>query len=98
MLDADLLEASLAVLAASPFHGEGHRKGWARLRHGSTRTSRRRVLWLMHVHGLLAPSRSGTPRGLRNQNATIIPRTIDTKLGTYLTTTVTGQGRDPCGR
>jgi hypothetical protein len=28
-----------AVLAASAFHGEGHRKVWARLRHAGTRTS-----------------------------------------------------------
>src|SRR2546421_389077 len=37
MPDADLLEAIRAVLAASPFHGEGHRKVWARLRHGGVR-------------------------------------------------------------
>ena len=43
LLDADLLEASRAVLAASPFHGEVHRKVWARLRLGDTRTSRRRA-------------------------------------------------------
>ena len=46
MPDADLLDAIRAVLAASPFHGEGHRKVWARLRHGGVRTSRRRVLRL----------------------------------------------------
>jgi putative transposase len=44
MPDADLVAAIRAVLAASPFHGEGHRKVWARLRHGGTRTSKRRVL------------------------------------------------------
>ena len=55
MPDADLLEAIRAVLAASPFHGEGHRKVWARLRHGGTRTSRRRVLRLMRENDLLAP-------------------------------------------
>ena len=32
MPDAALLEAIRAVLGASPFHGEGHRKVWARLR------------------------------------------------------------------
>lgn len=30
MPDAALVEAIQAVLAASPFHGEGHRKVWAR--------------------------------------------------------------------
>jgi putative transposase len=54
MPDTDLLEA---VLAASPFHGEGHRKVWARRRLAGVRTSRRRVLRLMREHGLLAPAR-----------------------------------------
>jgi hypothetical protein len=46
MPDVALVEAIRAVLAASPFHGEGHRKVWARLRHGGVRTSKRRVLRL----------------------------------------------------
>ena len=58
-----LVEAIRAVLAASPFHGEGHRKVWARLRMQGVRTSRRRVLRLMREHDLLAPSRVGSPRG-----------------------------------
>jgi transposase InsO family protein len=93
MPDADLLEAIRAVLAASPFHGEGHRKVWARLRHGGTRTSRRRVLRLMRENDLLAPSRAGAPRGPRAHDGTIIPDTIDTMWGTDLTTTVTGEGQ-----
>ena len=32
MPDAALVERIRAVLSASPFHGEGHRKVWARLR------------------------------------------------------------------
>lgn len=32
MSDADLVEAIRQVLADSPFHGEGYRKVWARLR------------------------------------------------------------------
>ena len=47
MPDAELVEAIRAVLAASPFHGEGHRKVRARLRRGGIRTSGRRVLRLM---------------------------------------------------
>ena len=93
MPDADLLEAIRAVLAASPFHGEGHRKVWARLRHGGIRTSRRRVLRLMREHGLLAPSRTGSPRGPRPHDGTIIPETIDTMWGSDLTTTLTGEGQ-----
>jgi putative transposase len=92
MPDAALVEAIRAVLAASPFHGEGHRKVWARLRHGGVRTSKRRVLRLMGEHDLLAPSRVGTPRGPRNHDGTIIPETVDTMWGTDLTTTWTGEG------
>ena len=74
MPDAALLEAIRAVLAASPFHGEGHRKVWARLRISGIRTSLRRVLRLMRENGLLAPSRVGAPRGPRNHDGTIILR------------------------
>jgi len=45
--DDGLTAAIQGVLAASPFHGEGHRKVWARLRYAGTRTSLRRVLRLM---------------------------------------------------
>ncbi len=82
-----------AVLAASPFHGEGHRKVWARLRHGGVRTSKRRVLRLMREHGLLAPTRVGAPRGPRSHDGTIIPGAVDVMWGTDLTTTWTGEGQ-----
>ena len=36
MTDSALTVAIRAVLAASPFHGEGHRKVWARLRYAGT--------------------------------------------------------------
>jgi hypothetical protein len=65
MPDAGLVAAIRAVLAASPFHGEGHRKVWARLRLAGVRTSKRRTLRLMREHGLLAPSRTGPPRAGR---------------------------------
>ena len=93
MPDAALVEAIRAVLAASPFHGEGHRKVWARLRHAGLRTSRRRVLRLMGEHDLLAPTRVGAPRGPRAHDGTIIPATVDTMWGTDLTTTWTGEGQ-----
>src|SRR5215213_2407791 len=80
MPDAALVEAIRAVLIASPFHGEGHRKVWARLR-------------LMREHDLLAPSRVGVPRGPRSHDGTIIPATVDTMWGTDLTTTITGEGQ-----
>jgi transposase InsO family protein len=93
MPDDALLAAIRGVLAASPFHGEGHRKVWARLRHGGIGTSRRRVLRLMRTHGLLAPSRVGSPRGPRNHDGTIIPERVDMMWGTDLTTTITGEGQ-----
>ena len=93
MPDAALVEAIRAVLTASPFHGEGHRKVWARLRIAGVRTSKRRVLRLMRANNLLAPSRVGAPRGPRNHDGTIIPETVDTMWGTDLTTTYTGEGQ-----
>jgi putative transposase len=91
--DAALVEAIRAVLTASPFHGEGHRKVWARLRLAGVRPSKRRVLRLMREPDLLAPSRVGAPRGPRTHDGTIIPTTVDTIWGTDLTTTLTGEGQ-----
>jgi putative transposase len=93
MPDAALVEAIRAILAASPFHGEGHRKVWARLRHAGVRTSRRRVLRLMRENDLLAPTRVGSPRGPRGHDGTIIPDALDVMWGTDLTTTITGAGQ-----
>ena len=64
MSDADLVEAIRQTIAGSPFHGEGYRKIWARLRHGGLRTSKRRVRRLMRENGLAAATRSGSPRGV----------------------------------
>ena len=93
MSDEALTTAIRDVLAASPFHGEGQRKVWARLRYAGTRTSLRRVLRLMRQNNLLAPTRAGAPRGRRNHDGTIIPDTVDTMWGTDLTTTITGEGQ-----
>jgi transposase InsO family protein len=92
MPDAALLEAIRAVLTASPFHGEGHRKVWARLRLSGLRTSKRRVLRLLRENNLLAPARVGAPRGPRAHDGTIIPERVDTMWGTDLTTTLTSEG------
>ena len=93
MPDAALVEAIRAVLTASPFHGEGHRKVWARLRVTGLRTSKSRVLRLMRENTLLAPSRAGAPRGPRTHDGTIIPERVDLMWGTDLTTTLTGEGQ-----
>jgi transposase InsO family protein len=93
MPDTALVDQIRSILAASAFHGEGHRKVWARLRLAGVRTSKRRVLRLMREHGLLAPSRVGSPRGPRNHDGTIIPDTIDTLWGTDLTSVWTAEGQ-----
>lgn len=87
--DQELVEHIRAVLAASVFLGEGYRKVWAKLRHRGIRTSRARVLRLMREHGLRAPTRSGTPRGPRSHEGTIIPPAPDMRWGTDLTGTWT---------
>ena len=60
--DRDLVLHIKATLTDSPFHGEGYRKAWARLRYAGIRTSKRRVLRLMREHQLLAPQRQGAAR------------------------------------
>jgi transposase InsO family protein len=89
MPDAALIEAIRRTLASSPFHGEGHRKVWARLRHAGLRTSKERVRRLMRENGLQAMTRTGRPRGPRNHDGTIIPEAIDAMWGTDMTATVT---------
>ena len=93
MTDAALTVAIRDLLAASPFHGAGHRTVWARLRHAGTRTSLRRVLRLMRENDLLAPTRVGSARGPHAHDGTIIPETVDTMWGTDLTATLTGEGQ-----
>ena len=57
--DDDLVQHIRRVLAESPFHGEGYRKVWARLRHRGIRTAAERVRRLMREHHLRAPRRGG---------------------------------------
>jgi putative transposase len=93
MSDDALLAAICGVLTESLFHGEGHRKVWARLRIRGVRTSKRRVLRLMRENALLAPSRVGSARGPRSHDGTIIPASVNEMWGTDLTTTITGEGQ-----
>ena len=67
--DATLLGHIRADLQASPWHGEGHRKVWARLRVHGVRSSKVRVRRLMREHGLLAPMRMGHPHGPKAHDA-----------------------------
>ena len=87
--DEDLVGHVREVLEASPFHGEGYRKVWARLRHQGVRTSKERVRRLMREHGLQAPHRVGRRRGPRAHEGTIVTEAPDVMWGTDMTTTVT---------
>lgn len=87
--DATLLGHIRKVLADSPFHGEGYRKVWARLRFQKVRTSKDRVRRLMREHGLQAPHRLGHAHGPKAHDRTIIPDKPNVMWGTDLTTTVT---------
>ena len=64
----------------------GSSQGVGAVAFAGLRTSRHRVLRLMREHALLAPARTGSPRGPRNHDGTIIPETVDTMWGTDMTT------------
>jgi putative transposase len=87
--DADLLVHIRKILTDSPFHGEGYRKVWARLRFGGIRTSKDRVRRLMQEDHLQAPHRLGKAHGPKAHDRSIIPDKPDEMWGTDLTTTVT---------
>jgi putative transposase len=93
MSDEELVAAIRRRLRDSPFHGEGHRKLWARPRFAGIRTSRRRVLRLTREHDLPAPQRGGRPRGPRAHDGTITTARIDLMGGTDLTSVTTGEGQ-----
>lgn len=86
--DAVLTDKIRAVLAASPFYGEGHRKVWARLRFEGVRTSKARVLRLMREAQLLAPSRT-IPKAENPHAGTITTERPNEIWATDATATVT---------
>jgi len=83
--DSALLEYIRTVIEESSFHGEGHRKVWARLRMRGVHTSRRRVLRLMGENKLLASQRFSSHPGPKNHDGTIIPDNIHEMWGTDMT-------------
>jgi transposase InsO family protein len=93
MTDNALVTAIKHLLATSPFHGEGYRKVWVRLRFEGIRSSLRRVLRLMREHGLLAHQRVGKPRGSKAHDGTIITERVDEMWGTDMTAVMTGEGQ-----
>src|SRR5215471_2814873 len=87
--DAMLGETIRAVLTASPFLGEGHRKVWARLRWQGVRTSKARVLRVMREAQLLAPTRVGHPHGPTAHDGTITTDRPDQMWGMDATSCLT---------
>ena len=81
------------VLEASPFHGEGYRKAWAKLRVAGIRTAPERVRRLMREHDLQTPHRVGQAHGPKAHDGTITTAVPDVMWGTDMTATVTvGEG------
>ena len=77
------------LIAASPFHGEGYRKMWARLRcQKQMRTSRERVRRVMRERGLQAPHRQGRRQPWEHRG-TITTDRPDQMWGTDMTLTLT---------
>ena len=60
--DPVLVEHIRQVLAESPFHGEGYRKVWAKLRFAGLRTSKERVRRLMRAWGIRTAPKPTTAR------------------------------------
>jgi transposase InsO family protein len=87
--DGELLDEIRAVLTASPFFGEGHRKVWARLRWQGVRTSKARVLRLMREAQLLAPTRAGHAHGPKAHDGTITTDQPDQMWGMDATSCLT---------
>ena len=84
------------VLEASPFHGEGYRKAWAKLRVAGIHTSKERVRRLMREHDLQAPHRVGHAHGPKAHDGTITTEAPDVMWGTDMTATVTGGEGSAC--
>ena len=84
------------VLEASPFHGEGYRKVWAKLRVAGVRTAKERVRRLMCEHHLQAPHRAGHAHGPAAHDGTITTAAPDVMWGADMTTTVTVSEGAPC--
>jgi putative transposase len=91
LTDEELVGEIRAVLAACPFHSEGHRKVHFRLRAKGIRVGRKRVLRLMGEHHLLAPSRPRHAHGDPAHAGTIVTTGPDEMWGTDATRFYTEQ-------
>ena len=78
----DVLVAHIRrVLEAAPFHGEGYRKAWAKLRVAGI--SKERVRRLMREHDLQAPPRAGHAHGPKAHDGTITTEAPDVSLSLH---------------
>lgn len=87
--DAELTDHIRQVIRESPFHGEGHRKIWARLRGREIRSSKPRVLRLMREAQLLGPARQPAMVASHPHAGTIITEQPNQVWGTDATASVT---------
>ena len=86
--DEQLVAAIRELFSTAPearFCGEGYRKVGARLRRRGIRAEKERIRRLMGEHELLAPIRTGKPRGPRIHDGTIIPMALNVMWGTDAT-------------
>jgi putative transposase len=91
--DDELVGHIRTAPADSPFHGEGYRKAWARLRHRGIRTASERARRPMREHHLQAPRRGGDAHGPKAHDGTITTEEPDTMWGADMTIAVTtGEG------
>ena len=87
--DSFLVERIKHHINTSPFHDEGYRKIWARLRYEGTRTSKERVRRLMRENHLQAVNRPRRTRGNKNHDGRITTDRPDQMWGMDATATVT---------
>lgn len=79
--DDEIVQQIRTLLSESPFHGEGYRKVWARLRFKGIGTSKRRVLGLMRRHDLLATRRIRHRKGRKAHDGTITTERVNQMWG-----------------
>jgi len=83
--DAELVAHIKDLLEQSPFHGEGYRKIWARLRLQDIRTSPRRVLRVMREDNLLVFQNTSIHPGPKAHDGTITQESSHVMWGTDMT-------------
>ena len=94
----DVLGAHIRrVLEASPFHGEGYRKAWAKLRVAGMRTSKERVRRLMREHDLQAPPRAGHAHGPKAHDGTITTEAVLATFSIRVVVGLRGLAEQTCG-